>query len=82
MALYTGRCAHLRHLPRKPIPTGMKMDGVAAIYGYLFGALPETNNPLPYDETVGRIFAVIYHILSGKMTPGGHNFLHQGHVVS
>jgi len=82
MEEYCSRFPHRVVLKRKPTPMGAKIECLADSTGYLYSALPATGDPLRYDESRGRIFAVLYAVLSGEyLTPQGKSYLGENRTV-
>ncbi len=52
-----------KHLPRKPDEDGIEIKTLNDIGGYLFNGVICCDEPLRYDEHVGRTTAVVYELL-------------------
>ncbi len=83
MQLFTGAFPWRVVLPRKLDPTGAKNDCLCEPCGYLHNAIPSTADPLPYDDSRGRVFAVMLALLtSSTLGPLGKSYIDENRCVS
>lgn len=66
----------------KPTDTGVKYYGIAdPKTGYMYSLIiHNTKAVYPYEDVMGKRFALTWALLSGLAVPGSRSFLDVGHV--
>ncbi len=52
-----------KHLPRKPDEDGIEVKTLNDLEGYLFGGVICCDEPLKFDEHLGRTTAIVYELV-------------------
>ncbi len=79
--LLQGRTEHKKHIPRKPQENGLEMKMLSDTGGFMYNAVLVCDEPLKYDEHIGKIGALCHELFASMDNPDGANYLDENRTV-
>ncbi len=71
----------MKHIPRKPEENGLEVKMLNDVNGYYFNGVIACDEPLKYDEHIGKTGALCHELFSSVENPAGANYLDENRTV-